>query len=289
MTLTIFTPAYNRAAMLPRLYESLLSQGRFDFEWLIVDDGSTDDTEQIAQRFTGEGCFPVRYVRKENGGKHTAHNLALMLAQGNWFFCVDSDDYLASDAVSEIIRVLKELEPDQGIIAYKADPAGKLFSKVFPDGLSITRLNELMITRGCNGEFSLIFPIKVIRQYPFPTFAGERFVTESVVYDRIDPLCEMVLLPKTVTICEYQADGYSQNANGVMARNPSGFCMYFMQRIDLMPSLVSRVSCAGKYWCFRWIAKNGDIPYSGRYKLLTYLSAPLGLIFRAYYKFVRGF
>ena len=102
--LTVFTPAYNRAVTLPRLYESLLRQTCFDFEWLIIDDGSSDDTSRLIHSFTGEGKFPVRYVYKENGGKHTAHNLALEEAEGEWFLCVDSDDTLAPDAVEMVTQ-----------------------------------------------------------------------------------------------------------------------------------------------------------------------------------------
>ena len=103
MTLTLFTPTYPRSPMLPRLYESLRDQTCHDFEWLIIDDGSADDTADVVQSFTGEGTFPVRYQHKENGGKHTAYNLALELAAGRLFFCVDSDDYLAPDAVERVV------------------------------------------------------------------------------------------------------------------------------------------------------------------------------------------
>ena len=114
-------------------------------------------------------------------------------------------------------------------------------------------------------------------------------MTESVVYDRISPECEMLLLPRAVTVCEYQPDGYSQNANAVMAKNPSGFCLYFMQRIDLMPSLISKIICAEKYWCFRWISKNKTLQYTGKHRFLCGLGRVLGLVFRGYYKVVRGF
>lgn len=289
MTLTVFTPTYNRAAMLSRLYDSLLTQTSYDFEWLIIDDGSTDETKKTAQRFTGEGRFPVRYYYKENGGKHTAHNLAVTLAAGGWFFCVDSDDFLAPNAVEQIVFSAKQLKEDQAIAAYKKDTKGNRLSGEFPAGLRFSKFNDLFAVYHCGGEFSLIFPTKLAREFPFPVFEGERFVTESVVYDRINQKCEMLLLPQAVTICEYQPDGYSQNANAVMARNPSGFCLYFMQRIDLMPTFTAKLTCAGKYWCFRWISKNRSLRYTGRHCLACGLGWPVGLVFRVYYKFVRGF
>lgn len=285
--LTIFTPSYNRARQLPRLYESLLAQDCFDFEWLIVDDGSSDDTAQVVQAFTDNGKFPVHYCFKENGGKHTAYNLALEQAAGEWFFCVDSDDYLAPNAVADILKAAGTLEDMQGIIAYKQTQEGTRLSDPFPVGVSACKMHALSLQYGCSGEFSLVFATELAKKYPFPVFAGERFVTESVVYDRIDGEAELYLLPKVLTICEYQADGYSQNANAVMKKNPTGYCLYFMQRIDLQRSFAARVIHAGKYWCFRWISKNKTLRYRGRHKLLTALAVIPGLMFRIYYKLIR--
>lgn len=285
--LTIFTPAYNRAEKLNRLYESLLHQSSHDFEWLIVDDGSTDATRCAVKGFANNGGFPVRYYFKENGGKHTAYNFALELAEGAWFFCVDSDDYLSPNAVAEILSAARDLKENQGILAYKQDVNERLLSEVFPQGVQFSKMYEMAQKHHCCGEFSLIFPTDLAKKYPFPVFAGERFVTESVIYDRIDRECEMLLLPKVVTICEYQQDGYSNNANAVMKKNPNGYCLYFLQRIDLQSTFVSRLMHAGKYWCFRWISKNRSLKYEGKNKLLTGFAVMPGLLFRVYYKLIR--
>lgn len=287
--LTIFTPAYNRAGTLPRLFESLLRQSSRDFEWLIIDDGSQDDTQAVAEKFVKAAQFSVRYYKKENGGKHTAYNTALELAQGQWFLCVDSDDLLADQAVEMILKTAEKLGGKQGIIAYKQDLSGNLLSGEFPTGLDTVGINELVLNYGCGGEFTLIFPTALAKKYPFPVFDGERFVTESVIYDRLDPVCKMRLLRETVTVCEYQADGYSQNINGIIARNPKGYSVYFMQRIDVYPSLKQKMTTAGKYWCFRWMGGKPPVRYSGKHRILTGLCLPLGMIFRVYYKFVRGF
>jgi glycosyltransferase involved in cell wall biosynthesis len=288
VTLTIFTPTYNRAATLPRLYESLLAQTVTDFEWLIVDDGSADETPELVSRFTGEGRFPVRYHRKENGGKHTAYNLGLELAQGTFFFCVDSDDFLAPEAVADIQEVLPRMGENQGIVAYKQELSGKRLSGVFPDRLEYCHFHELSTVHGCSGEFSLVFPTALAKEFPFPVFEGERFVTESVVYDRISPVCPMLLLPAVLTLCEYQQEGYSSNANAVMARNPAGYCLYFMQRMDILPSRKAKLISAGKYWCFRFISGNQTLKYRGKHRIMCAASWPVGLLFRIYYKIRRG-
>ncbi len=106
MMLTIFTPTYNRAKLLNDIFNSLEKQSCFDFEWLIIDDGSSDNTESVVMNFFHSSSFPIRYIKKKNGGKHTAYNLALENARGKLFFCLDSDDYLPSNAVEKIKNVL---------------------------------------------------------------------------------------------------------------------------------------------------------------------------------------
>ena len=288
MKLTIFTPAYNRAQTLPRLYRSLQYQACHDFEWLIVDDGSTDGTETVAREFTREQDFPVRYIRKENGGKHTAHNLALEQARGEWFLCVDSDDYLADGAVAALLSFLEERDPPEGVVAYKTDIRGNLLSGAFPQEPDQVKLHSLSLDYGCTGEFTLVFRTDFAREYPFPVFPGERFITESAIYDRMDREGWFALLRSVITVCEYQPDGYSRSTDNLMRSSPNGFCLYFLQRIDLQRSIVSRLVCAGKYWCFRSISGNRELEYGGKHGLTVALGRVLGPVFRLYYKIFRN-
>lgn len=286
--LTIFTPTYNRADFLPRLYRNLCDQTCYDFEWLIIDDGSTDHTQDVVPAFLAETRFPVRYIRKENGGKHTAHNLALEQSLGEWFLCVDSDDLLAPDAVAALTEKSRQLTGETGVIAYKEDQNGKLLSNSFPEGMKREQMHRLALVHGCRGEFSLVFSTTFAKRFPFPVFTGERFVTESVIYDRMDLHGTMALLPKVITVCEYQPDGYSSNFARLMKNNPCGFCLYFLQRIDLQQRLFQRLICAGKYHCFRLICGNRTLRYTGKHRFSVALAAPLGLIFRIYYKLFRN-
>lgn len=289
MMLTLFTPAYNRAATLPRLYESLLRQSCYDFEWLIVDDGSQDDTARVVGGFSGDGKFPIRYVKKENGGKHTAHNRALKEATGDWFMCVDSDDTLAPDAVRLILNAAQKEEGISGIISYKTDLEGKLLSSCFPENVCRSNLYELDARYGVRGEFALAFPTEFARKFPFPEFPGERFMGESVVYDRMEQAGEMFLLNEVTMPCEYQADGYTQQISTLMKNNPSGFCLYYMQRIDMVPTLKEKWIRAGQYHCFKWMSGNKSLKYKGSHPLLVTVSSVLGWAFLLYYKLVRGF
>lgn len=289
MMLTVFTPAYNRAAYLERLYDSLRKQKNKDFEWLVIDDGSTDDTQRVVLRFMEQSDMAIRYYRKENGGKHTAYNQALEQAAGHWFVCVDADDQLAENAVDILTEAVKAVPQQTAIAAYKMDMDGKRLSGPFPETVDACKISELPLKYGCRGEFTFVFPTEIAKKYPFPVFHGEKFVGENVVYDRLERNCPVQLLPEVITVCEYQPDGYSMNFGALMGRNPSGFCLYFLQRIDLMPTISARLSCAGKYWCFRWICKNKQLRYEGPHKLICALGWPVGLIFRIYYKLIRGF
>lgn len=289
MMLTLFTPAYNRAATLPRLYESLLRQSCFRFEWLIVDDGSRDETARVVQSFTGEGKFPIRYIYQDNGGKHAAHNRALKEASGDWFLCVDSDDTLTSDAVENILMTAETQKGINGIIAYKTDLEGNPLSDRFPQGVDRAKLYELELRYGTGGEYALAFPTSFARRFPFPVFPGERFIGECVVYDKMDLEGQMYLLDRVVMPCEYQPGGYSQVFSNLMKQNPSGFCLYFLQRIDLMPGIKGRAVKAGQYHCFRWLSGNKELKYQGEHSAFVKLCIPVGVLFRIYYKLVRGF
>jgi glycosyltransferase involved in cell wall biosynthesis len=240
------------------------------------------------QSFIAERKLNIRYYKKENGGKHTAHNLALELAEGEWLLCVDSDDLLASDAVSKLLAKIAQLNGESGIIAYKEALNGNRLSDAFPDGVSKTRMHRLATDYDCRGEFTLAFATDFAKKFPFPVFEGERFVTECVVYDRMDQQGEFALLPEVITVCEYQADGYSSNFANLMKRNPSGFCLYFLQRIDLQTSFLQRIIHAGKYWCFRWICKRRELKYRGKHKATVALATIPGVCFRIYYKLFRG-
>lgn len=285
--LTVFTPAYNRSDMLVRLYESLRAQSSFDFEWLVVDDGSTDDTGSAVAEFH-DSRFPVRYFKKENGGKHTAYNMALIEARGDYFICVDSDDTLDADAVRRINDCAGGIPENCGIAAYKTDMSGKMLCGEFHDTDIYTTYSEMFGKYNCRGEYTFIYPTQFAKKFPFPVFDGEKFVTESVIYDRLDSVCRLKLLPYALTVCEYQADGYSSSQNQLMKNNPAGYCLYFMQRIDLAQGFKERLLCAGKYHAFR-IFSHGKLRYSSRLIIFTELCRPAGWLFWLYYKIFRGF
>lgn len=285
MLLTIFTPAYNRADKLKNLYRSLKKQPNKEYEWLIVDDGSTDNTEEVVDAFLQESFVNIKYIKKRNGGKHTAHNRAVDLASGSYFMCLDSDDILNENAIRDLLIAVKKCNENEGIIAYKKDKKNILLSDIFPNVECISNTYLLEKEYKCRGEFTLLYPTKVLKKNKFPVFENERFLTESVLYDRLK--CPMRLLPKVIEICEYQLDGLSQNLNKIMRENPAGYCLYFMQRIDMQVELRDRVIEASKYIAFCILAGEKKSLYKGKNESLIRWCYPLGFLFWIYYKVIR--
>ena len=287
MLLTIFTPAYNRADKLKHIYNSLKKQLNDKYEWLIVDDGSVDETEKIVSTFIDDLSLNVRYFKKENGGKHTAHNSAIELAAGRYFMCLDSDDYLAEGVLDKLLEMLESLEGEEGLVAYKCSQEGNLLSNIFPNEERILCFYELYSKYGCDGEFVLIYPTQLLKKNKFPVFSGERFITECVLYDRLH--IPMKLFKEIVEVCEYQPDGLSNSLNDIMKNNPAGYCLYFMQRIDMQTRFMKRIITIGKYHCFCYLAAKQKSDYTGKHVVLVHLFKPLGKLFYVYYKKVRGF
>ena len=186
---TVFTPTYNRANTLMRLYDSLLKQSDTRFEWVIVDDGSTDNTESLIKKITEKkNKFEIVYFKKENGGKHTAINKGLDLARGKMFIIVDSDDYITEDAIEKIIKYEKQISKSSDNFAgiwfckgySKNNIIGTTFKGEYVDATSLQRKKY-----NINGDKAEVFYTEILKKNKFPVIEGERFVPEALVWNRI--------------------------------------------------------------------------------------------------------
>lgn len=288
--LTIFTPTYNREHTISRIYESILRQDNNllnDIEWLIVDDGSSDGTESLVETWIEDRPpFALRYIKQKNGGKHTAFNKAAQEAEGELFFTVDSDDWLTNDSVEDIFNLFDVICCDEGlggIIALKCFPAGNLIGISYPRDNFISSINNLSL-QGCGGERSLVFKTKILKKYPFPIIHGERFIGESVVYDKIDENYMFFACNRILTVCEYQEDGLTSHLFRVMMQNAIGYKIYYAQRIDMAKTLHERIGYAIRYNAFNLLKKDSQYNYKGNHKLLVWLMFPLGMVAYFYYK-----
>ena len=228
-TLTIFTPAYNRAHTLPRTYESLLHQDCKDFVWMIVDDGSADHTKELVSGWQAqENGFEIRYIYKENGGMHTAHNVAYANIDTELNTCIDSDDCLAEGAVRKILEKWDGIREKgyAGMIALDSDMEGNLIGKGFPDELKETTLMGYYAAGG-SGDKKLIYRTDVIKSYPeYPVFEGEKYVALAYKYRLIDQNYQLAVLDEVVCKVDYQPDGHSHGMWKEYVRSPRGFAFW---------------------------------------------------------------
>ena len=227
--LTVFTPAYNRAHTLPRTYESLCNQKCKDFCWLIIDDGSTDDTEQLVKGWMEkDNGFEIQYIYKENGGMHTAHNMAYENITTELNVCVDSDDCMAEDGVAKILKKWDEVKDSgyAGIIGLDADMNGKIIGKSFPKSMKETTLMGYYAMGGA-GDKKLVYRTDIIKKYPpYPVFEGEKYVALAYKYRLIDQDYKLAVLPQILCNVEYQEDGSSGTMWKQYLKNPKGFAFW---------------------------------------------------------------
>ena len=227
--LTVFTPAYNRAHTLPRTYESLCSQNCKDFCWLIIDDGSIDNTAQLVKGWMEkDNGFKIQYIYKENGGMHTAHNMAYENITTELNVCVDSDDCMAEDGVAKILKKWDEVKDRgyAGIIGLDADMNGKIIGKSFPKSMKETTLMGYYAMGGA-GDKKLVYRTDIIKKYPpYPVFEGEKYVALAYKYRLIDQDYKLAVLPQVLCNVEYQEDGSSGTMWKQYLKNPKGFAFW---------------------------------------------------------------
>jgi glycosyltransferase involved in cell wall biosynthesis len=184
---TVFTPTYNRAHTLPRVFDSLRAQASRDFEWLVVDDGSTDNTPELISSWSTKADFPVRYFRQVNSGKHIAHNFAVREARGEFFMVLDSDDALETRALERLHVIWQEI-PVAGRTGFCAvgglsrDQHGKIVGDPFPATPFDVSFRERIFEFRIRGEKGIAWRLDVVRRYPFPEIAGTNFVPEGVIW-----------------------------------------------------------------------------------------------------------
>lgn len=284
-TLTIFTPAYNRAHTLPRTYESLRAQDCKDFIWLVVDDGSTDGARELVEQWQRqENGFEIRYLYKENGGMHTAHNTAYANIDTELNVCIDSDDCLAEGAVAKILQKWEQVRDKgyAGIIGLDADLSGNLIGRGFPEGLTETTLTGYYAAGG-SGDKKLVYRTDVINSVPaYPVFEGEKYVALAYKYRLIDQNYKLAVLDEVLCNVEYQPDGSSGTMWKQYLRNPKGFA--FWRNVCMQyPTSKKRMMIDCIHYCSSsQIARNRNYIRESPRQLLTVLCTPAGWALTAY-------
>ena len=229
MKFTVFTPTFNRKELLEKLYKSLQKQTYTDFEWLIVDDGSTDGTGEKVKEFLEESKLDIKYFYKENGGKQRAYNFATDKANGELFICLDSDDEYVENGFETILKYWEKYEKNgeiAGMGYLSMYPDGEIIGSSFPEKEMISTQFDIYNKYGVKGDKGLMFRTEIIKKYKFPVFDDEKFITEAVVYNRICEKYKMVYVNEKIEIKEYQEDGLTAKYNNLLLRNPKGQALY---------------------------------------------------------------
>lgn len=288
ISLTVFTPAYNRAHTLGRTYESLCRQTCKDFKWLVIDDGSTDNTrELVAQWMSRDNGFEIKYVWKENGGLHTGYNKAIEIADTELIVCIDSDDWMPDDAVEKILNCWKEKGSRDvaGIIGLDFLLDGKPLGGYFPN-IEICHRFELTFKYNHMEDCKEVYRLCLLKEvYPIPTYNNEKNFNPSFLMKQIDLKYKWIILNENLCFVDYQLDGMAnaifkqflnspnsfaaQRINNIM--RPSPFKYKFTQYVHLASSAI----ISGNY---SWLNKAQN-------PILSYLCLPLGGLLTLYIKY----
>lgn len=252
--ITVFTPTYNRAYIIENLYRSLQRQTNKDFEWLVVDDGSTDDTEVLFKEWIKEKSFAVRYIKTKNGGKHRAINLGLKEAEGELFFIVDSDDYLSDDAVESILSQYNYVKTDSefaGVCGMRAYPNGRRIGGEVPFDIFEGTGFDYWFRNNITGDSAEVFKTDIFRQFPFPEIDGEKFCPEAVVWYRIARAGYKIrYFNKKIYFCDYLPDGLTAKITKLRINSPLGAMLTYKELYEANVNKKWTTKSGINYWRF---------------------------------------
>lgn len=262
LKISVLTPTYNRGELLENLYKSLIQNSNYgiDVEWLIMDDGSNDNTRKIVEKLKKENKIEIKYYYQENQGKMISINKLVEQASGDLIVDCDSDDYFTSDAYSIIQKAWLKAKDEKDIYALcflKYDQNGKNMGKEFKNNK--TTMFDLYFKEGETGEKAMAFNAKIRKQYKHELEKNEKFVTEARMYHKIDEKYKMICVNKPIMICEYQKEGYTKNIIKQFSENPYGYYEYFKEILQKSMKGVTfkkRIYSIKHYILFKYLTKN---------------------------------
>ena len=275
--LTIFTPAFNRAHLLPRLYESLCNQTCQDFDWLVVDDGSSDDTKALVSGWITENKIPITYIYQQNQGMHGAHNTAYRNIKATLNTCIDSDDYMPLNGVALILSKWETIDQKKyaGIIGLDALESGAILGSKFTT--EFTTLEDFY-NNGGTGDKKLVYRTEIITKYPeYPIFEGERYVGLGTKYLFVDKDYQMATLNEVLVIVDYQPTGSSNTMFYQYMKYPKGFIYNRITTMRYSKSTKRKFIEAIHYISSCIILKRSNFLKDSSEKLLTLLAVPFGV------------
>ncbi|WP_271397035.1 glycosyltransferase family 2 protein [Salinicoccus roseus] len=285
-TLTVFTPTYNRGYILHNCYEALLRQTSNDFKWLIIDDGSTDNTETIVKQWIEENRIDIQYIKQENQGMHGAHNTAHKNADTLLTVCCDSDDFFSDRAVEIIINLWKEKSSDKhaGIIGHDADLNGNRLVEI-PSYLKETTLYDLRYKLKLRGDFKLIYRTDLLQEETYPLIKGEKYLAVGYKYFLLDQKYSLIVTNETLCFVDYQNDGGTINKTKKYVESPKGFMHYRIKMMPIMHNYFQKYWQAIHYINSAIFAKDSNFIQKSPCKITTILAIPFGFVLNQYIRY----
>jgi glycosyltransferase involved in cell wall biosynthesis len=286
--ITVFTPTFNRAYCLGQLYESLLQQTNTDFIWMIVDDGSSDNTKELVQSWINENAIEICYLFQENQGMHGAHNTAYQNITTELNVCIDSDDFMPIDAIERILSHESELQDDNlaGLIGLDAYKNGSIIGTTIPTTLTTTTVNDLYYKHGVKGDKKVVIKTKVVKQFPlYPVYNGEKLVPLGTLYLLIDQRYQWLCTNDVLCIVEYLADGSSNTILKQYKVSPRGFGYFRMVKMKYSSSVVEKIKSSIHLVSSAIFAKDAGLITKSPNVFLVVLSAPFGLLLNVYIRY----
>jgi len=285
-TLTIFTPTFNRAFCLGNCYNSLVNQTSKDFRWLIIDDGSSDNTKELVSTWILENKIDIQYHYQENQGMHGAHNTAYSLIKTELNVCIDSDDFMPEDAVEKIINNWSKIKDNSkfaGLVGLDADKNGNVIGSKMPNSLTETTLTDLYKKHKVTGDKKIVLRTDVVKKYPaYPLFKGERFVPLGYLYQLIDQDYKLYPINEVLCIVEYLADGSSLNMLAQYRKHPNGFGFTRKSTMQVSDSFLEVYKNAIHYVSCAIFTKNSNFLKESPKKSMTFFAIPFGVMLNCY-------
>ena len=279
--ITVFTATFNRAKTLPRAFESLKNQTFLNFEWIIVDDGSNDDTTKVVADFA-TSTFEIKYIKQVNKGKHFAINKGVSLATGDVFFILDSDDFLPKNTIEVVMQKFANINKKAlvgGVVGRKSFFDNRIVgSKILLDD-TISNAIDIRYTHKIEGDLTEIYYTKVLKEFPFPEIDNEKFCPEALVWNRIAQKYSLLYFNESIYNCEYLADGLTSKIVKIRMQSPIATMLCYSELASYKIPLTQKIKATINFWRFAFSSKISFFKKLNQVNFsLSIIALPLGLL-----------
>ena len=269
--ITVITPTYNRAENLRGLFASLQSQTTSNFEWLVVDDGSVDHTREVVANLTTQAAFPIRYLYQENGGKHTALNRGIPTIDTPLTFIVDSDDTVTPTCMEVIESYYNRYKDDDriGVLSFLKSSQSHGVSVQMPQDETVGSYAACRVRENRPGDMAEVFWTRALAAFPFPAFAGERFLSEDVVWIPLGQTYQTVFINRVIYLFDYLPDGLTRNDKRHKLASPLGSMLRGRALMHDACGIKANIKGAILYNCYRQAARTANCPLPDEVRVST--------------------